>query len=389
MIAVKSLWPLIKESVAQWSEDYAPSMGAALAYYTIFSIAPLLVIAIAVAGFVFGADAARGEIFAQLRGLVGDEGAVAIQGLVKSASETGKGTFAAVAGVVTLLLGATTVFGELQSDLDRIWDAPKSDESGIRGLLRGRLLSFGMILGIGFLLLVSLVLSAALAALARFWDSWFEGWELVLQAVNFVVSFVIVTGLFALIYKLLPRVKIGWMDVWVGAIVTSLLFSVGKLLIGLYLGKSGIASGFGAAGSLVIVLLWVYYSSQIFLLGAEFTKTYAYRHGTRAAEAKPERKGAAPASSDRETPHDDSDSAPPGGNARSGPPPKGLVPMDQGAARGGKPIVADEAMAALAKFRVAAGIAAVVGLIAGEVLNEVRKQRLVRPSRRTWTTGSR
>ena len=375
MIAVKSVWPLIKESVTQWSEDYAPSMGAALAYYTIFSIAPLLVIAIAVAGFVFGADAARGEIFAQLRGMIGDEGAVAIQGLVKSASETGKGTFAAVAGVVTLLLGATTVFGELQSDLDRIWDAPKPKESGIRGLLRGRMLSFGMILGIGFLLLVSLVLSAALAALARFWDSWFEGWEFVLQAVNFVVGFAIITGLFAMIYKLLPRCRIDWKDVWVGAMVTSLLFSVGKLLIGLYLGKSGVASGFGAAGSLVIVLLWVYYSSQIFLLGAEFTKTYAYRHGSRVAQAKPAPAGTKPrrsAQGEADTPED----------AQGTPPltpPEALVPMDRGEPQPHDTFA--NALAGFNKLRIAAGVAAAIGLLAGEVLSEMRARR---PVRRGW-----
>jgi membrane protein len=287
MIAIHSLWPLVKESIAEWSDDYAPSMGAALAYYTIFSIAPLIIIAVAVAGFVFGAEAARGEIFAQLRGMIGDDGAAAVQGLVKSASEPGKGTFAAIAGVVTLLVGATTVFNELQSDLDRIWDVPKSTQSGIKVLLRGRLLSFGMILGVGFLLLVSLVLSAGLSALTRFWDNRFAGWEVVLQAVNFVVTFAIVTGLFAMIYKLLPRCRIEWRDVWVGAMVTSLLFAIGKLLIGLYLGKSGVASGFGAAGSLVIVLVWVYYSSQIFLLGAEFTKTYAHRHGSRIEPTAP------------------------------------------------------------------------------------------------------
>jgi|SRR5882672_1680569 len=286
MFNPKLLWSLTKESVSQWSEDYAPSMGAALAYYTIFSIAPLLVIAIAVAGFFFGADAAHGQIFAQLRGVVGDEGATAIQGLVKSASERGPGTFAAIAGIVMLLIGATTVFGELQSDLDRIWDAPKAREAGIRGMLRGRLLSFGMILGVGFLLLVSLVASAVVSALGHFWSGWFTGWEVLLQFINFLVSFGIVTGLFAMMYKLLPRCDIGWKDVWIGATVTSLLFSIGKLLIGLYLGKSSVASGFGAAGSLVIVLLWVYYSAQIFLLGAEFTKTYAHRHGTRKDSAK-------------------------------------------------------------------------------------------------------
>jgi membrane protein len=382
MIAIKSLWPLVKESASQWSDDYAPSMGAALAYYTIFSIAPLLVIAIAVAGFFFGEDAARGEIFGQLRGLIGDDGATAIQGLVKSAGETGKGTFAAIAGVVTLLLGATTVFNELQTDLDRIWDAPKPESSGVSSLLRGRLLSFGMILGVGFLLLVSLVLSAALSALSKFWDSWFTNWEFVLQAINFAVSFAIITGLFAMIYKLLPRCEIGWKDVWVGATVTSLLFAIGKLGIGLYLGKSGVASGFGAAGSLVIVLLWVYYSSQIFLLGAEFTKTYAYRHGSRREATKPEAKSASPRKSDqgaatdeqRDTEGDratDTDRAP-----KPSAPPRGLVPMDVG-----HPL-ADAPRRRLANLRIAAGIAATLGLVAGEIANELRARRLVRAGRR-------
>jgi len=387
MVSLKSLWSLIKEAVSQWSEDFAPSMGAALAYYTIFSIAPLLVIAIAVAGFFFGQDAASGAIFAQLRGLVGDEGATAIQGLVKSASEPGKGAFAAIAGFVTLLLGATTVFGELQSDLDRIWDAPKQEKSGLWGLLRTRLLSFGMILGIGFLLLVSLVLSAGLSALSHFWDSWFEDWEFVLQAINFLVSFGIVTGLFAMIYKILPRCAIAWKDVWVGAAVTSLLFSIGKLLIGLYLGKSSVTSGFGAAGSLVIVLVWVYYSAQIFLLGAEFTKAYAYSHGTRQAHPKP-------ASS---APQDASEPAPsatggvadasdgkrdvaPGKRRGTGmPPPEALVPMNVGHPLAG---ASAAARTKLAKVRIAAGVAAAIGLLAGEILGELRDRRLMRGGRR-------
>ena len=371
MIAVKSLWPLVKESVSQWSDDYAPSMGAALAYYTIFSIAPLIVIAIAVAGFAFGADAARGEIFAQLRGLIGDEGATAIQGLVKSASEPGQGTFAAIAGVVTLLIGATTVFGELQSDLDRIWDVPKSTESGIVALLRGRLLSFGMILGIGFLLLVSLVLSAGLAALAKFWDTWFEGWEVALQAVNFVVSFAIITGLFAMIYKLLPRCRIEWKDVWVGAMVTSLLFALGKLLIGLYLGKSGVTSGFGAAGSLVIVLVWVYYSSQIFLLGAEFTKTYAHSHGSLIGQRKP----GAPLQA---APRDNAGSS---GANQSAAIPKPAPNADRDA----QPQSAradDDWLDGFNRFRLLAGLAAAIGLVAGEIASEVRQRRLSRSRQR-------
>ena len=370
MIAVKSLWPLVKESVSQWSDDYAPSMGAALAYYTIFSIAPLIVIAVAVAGFAFGAEAARGEIFAQLRGMIGDDGAAAVQALVKSASEPGKGTFAAIVGVVTLLIGATTVFGELQSDLDRIWDAPKSTESGIKALLRGRMLSFGMILGIGFLLLVSLVLSAALSALGQLFDSWFEGWEFVLQAINFVVSFGIITGLFAMIYKLLPRCKIEWRDVWVGSMVTSLLFAIGKLLIGLYLGHSGVASGVGAAGSLVVVLVWVYYSSQIFLLGAEFTKAYAHLHGSRFGEAprvapdKPTagNRGAIPAAS--------------AGPAKSADPRERNEHRDVAASPHGS-------LGSFSKVRIAAGIAATIGLLTGEILDALRSRRPGRASRRS------
>ena len=378
MIDAKSLWSLTKESFSQWSDDFAPSMGAALAYYTIFSIAPLLVIAIAVAGFFFGEDAARGEIFGQLRGLLGDQGATAIEAAVKSANQTGGGTFAAIAGIVTLLLGATTVFGELQSDLDRIWDSPKPKGSGIWGLIRGRLLSFGMVLGIGFLLLVSLVLSAALSALGHVWSGWFPGWDVLLQAINFVIGFVVVTGLFALIYKLLPRCDIGWTDVWIGAAVTSLLFSIGKLLIGLYLGRSSVASSFGAAGSLVIVLLWVYYSAQIFLLGAEFTRTYSYRHGSRKGQAKPAAKASVRSEAGASAETDDAvrADAPPTTPGRPG------KPMPSGkAAPPGKPPLAREPAPALARLRIAAGVAATIGLLAGELLNEVRDHR--RLARRT------
>jgi membrane protein len=368
---LKSVWSLVKESVSQWSEDYAPSMGAALAYYTIFSIAPLLIIAIAVAGFFFGEDAARGQIFEQLRGLLGDNGAGAIEAAVKSASETGGSGIAAIVGVVTLLLGATTVFGELQSNLDRIWDAPKPDHGGLWRLVKGRLLTFGMVLGIGFLLLVSLVLSAGLSALGKFATGWFPGLDLVLQVVNFVVSLAVITGLFAMIYKLLPRVEIAWGDVWVGAGVTSLLFAVGKLLIGLYLARSGAASSFGAAGSLVIVLLWVYYSAQIFLLGAEFTRTYAYRHGTRAGRGKPARSGK-PQASRRGAAEPPSPAPTPAPVAR----PSGARPAPADVAGPYVPI--DRPMPAFAKLRLAAGVAATVGLIAGEVLNELRRRGRLR-----------
>ena len=282
------LWDLVKKSVNAWIEDYAPSMGGALAYYTLFSIAPMLIIVIAIAGFFFGQEAAQGEIVAQLQGLLGEEGAVAIQGLLESASEPTQGILATIGSIVILIIGATTVFGELQSDLDRIWKAPAAEQrSGIWMLIRTRLLSFGMVLAIGFLLLTSLVVSAALAALGTWWGGWFGRWEAVLQIINFAVSFAIITGLFAMIYKILPRVDIGWHDVWIGAAVTALLFTVGKFLIGLYIGKSGVASGYGAAGSFVVLLVWVYYSTQIFLLGAEFTWVYSHEHGSRAGAGAP------------------------------------------------------------------------------------------------------
>lgn len=286
---IKHLWDLAKAAATSWIDDYAPSMGAALAYYTMFSIAPLLLIVISIAGFVFGTDAARGEIIGQLRSLMGDEGARAIQSLIASVSQPGKSMAASIFGVVLLLIGATTVFAELQDDLDRIWRAPDRDKSGgLWALLRTRLLSFGMILGLAFLLLVSLIASAGLAMLGKWWGSFFVGWEVVAHVVNIIVSFALVTGVFALIYKIMPRVQIRWQDVWIGAAVTSLLFAIGKFAIGLYIGKSGVTSGFGAAGSLVAMLVWVYYSAQIFLLGAEFTWTYSNTYGSRKNLSKQE-----------------------------------------------------------------------------------------------------
>jgi membrane protein len=281
-----TLWQLARKSVTAWSNDYASSMGAALAYYTLFSLAPLLLLVISVAGLVFGADAAREQLVAQLGGLIGPEGATAVQGLLKSASEPAKSTLASLVSVITLIVGATSIFAELQSDLDRIWRAPEvAKPSGIWGLLRTRLLSFGLIVSIGFLLLVSLVVSAGLAALGTWWGAWFGGWVIALQIVNQLVSLIFVTALFALMYRVLPSVRVGWRDVWYGAIATGALFTVGKFAIGMYLGKAGVASGFGAAGSIVVMLVWVFYSSQIFLLGAEFTWLYAHDHGSRIDEA--------------------------------------------------------------------------------------------------------
>ena len=278
---VKNWWPLIKEAVTAWVDDYAPSMGAALSYYTVFSLAPVLLIVISVAGLIFGAEAARGEIFGQLRGLMGTDAAKAIEDILTSVNKPAEGVTGTAIGLVLLFIGATTVFGELQDALDRIWRAPERDKtSGWWGLIRARLLSFGMILGIAFLLIVSLVLSAATAALGKWWSGAFGSWEVLAQAVNLLLGYAVTTVAFAMIYKIMPRVKIRWHDVWLGAAVTALLFTVGRFLIGLYIGKSGIASGFGAAGSLVIIFVWVYYSAQIFLLGAEFTWVYARKFGS-------------------------------------------------------------------------------------------------------------
>jgi membrane protein len=279
---------LLKETVKSWSDDYAPSMGAALAYYTLFSIAPLLLIVISIAGLVFGREAAQGEIFGQLQGLMGQEGAEAVQGLLASSDESNSGLIAGALSFLLLLFGATTVFGELQDAFDRIWRVPaKPRKGGLWGLLRARILSFGMMLGISFLLMVSLVVSAGISALGKWWGPLFGMGELVLQMTNLIFSFLLITVLFAMIYKIMPRAKVEWRDVWIGSVVTSFLFSIGKSLIGLYIGKSAVASGFGAAGSLIVLLIWVYYSGQIFLLGAEFTWIFAHHAGSRRGEERP------------------------------------------------------------------------------------------------------
>jgi membrane protein len=273
-------WRLLRDAFSAWIDDYAPSMGAALAFYTLFSIAPLLLIVISVAGLFFGEAAARGAILDQLSTLLGEQSAATVESLLASLNRPAASATGTVVGVITLLVGATTVFGELKDAMDRIWRTPASNGSGIWTLLRARLLSLGLVLGIGFLLLVSLVLSAALAALDKWSASWLVGWELLAQVINFGVSFVMVAAIFGMIYKWMPRQKLSWRDVAVGALITALLFTVGKAVIGLYIGRSGVASPFGAAASLVVLLLWVYYSAQIFLLGAEITAVYTRRHGS-------------------------------------------------------------------------------------------------------------
>ncbi len=272
---------LSKQAITAWLDDAAPSMGAALSYYTIFSLAPLLLIVMSVAGFVFGAEAARGELFGQLRGLMGADAAQSVQTLLASLDKPVQGVGASVVGVALLVIGATSVFGELQNSLDRIWRAPlRKKNSGLWNLLRERLLSIGMILGLAFLLMVSLLAGAFVSALGKWWAPIFGGWEIVAQIANAAVGFILSTLVFAMIYKLMPRAQVRWRDVWIGAIVTSALFTMGKFLIGLYIGKSAVASGFGAAGSIAVILVWVYYSAQIFLIGAEFTWVYAQKFGS-------------------------------------------------------------------------------------------------------------
>ena len=268
----RRLWRTVKSAAIAWKNDSAPSMGAALAYYTVFSIVPLLILIIAVAGLFFGADAVREEIVRELGRLMDETGAEMIDALLESANRPERGITAGVVSIFTLLLGATTVLAELQRALDVIWKAPASKRpKGVWGLLRARFLSLGMILALGFLLVVSLALSTALAALGEWWGGAREDWMRLLEVLNFVFTFAVITAVIAAIYKFMPSVKIHWRDVWVGAAVTALLLAIGKYLIGLYIGRTGIASGFGAAGSLIVILVWVYYSTQIFLLGAEFT----------------------------------------------------------------------------------------------------------------------
>ena len=280
-------YPLVKKSVMAWIDDYAPSMGAAISYYTVFSIAPLMIIVIAVAGFVWGREAVQGEIVGQLSGLIGKEGAQGVQALIESANQPTQGLVATAISIVVLVIGATTVFAELQSSLDRIWQVPKAPKiSGLWAILRSRLLSFGFILGLGFLLLVSLVSNAAIAALGSWASRLLPGWESLLYLINTLFSLGVATVLFAMIFKVMPQAKVGWRDVWTGAGVTAVLFEVGKWLISLYIGKSSVTSSFAAAGSLVVLLVWVYYSAQIFLLGAEFTWVYANAHGSLAGAGK-------------------------------------------------------------------------------------------------------
>ncbi len=280
-MALRDVFGMIKEAFTDWSEDNAPRLGAALAYYTIFSIAPLLLISIAVAGLVFGREAAQGRIVAQMQDLIGYQAAQGVQSMIENARKPGHGLFATVFGVVMLLFGAGGAFNELRAALDVVWEIPPRKGGGLKALLRERLASFATVLVVGFLLLVSLVLSAALSLLEV--KGAFPGSGVLLQVLNNAISLAVITVLFALIFKYLPDAHppVSWKDVWVGAFITSALFTVGKFGLGLYLGRGTIGSAYGAAGSLVLLLVWVYYSAQILFFGAELTQVYARKHGSR------------------------------------------------------------------------------------------------------------
>jgi membrane protein len=276
----KQLRSIAVEAGRGWQRDGAPSMGAALSFYTLFSMAPLLLLVISIAGIAIGTDTARDLLMSQLTALMGEQGAGAVRSVLEAANEHSEGLWSAMVSVITLVIGASTVFAELRRDLDKIWRFEAPASSGAWSFISSRLLSVGMVATIGFLLMVSLAASAAVSALGHMWAGSLPGGAVLLRVLEFAGSFVVITGLFAMIYKILPSASLAWSDVWVGAAVTSLLFWIGKLLIGIYLGRSAIASPFGAAGTLVVVIVWVYYSAQIFFLGAEFTRVYALRLGT-------------------------------------------------------------------------------------------------------------
>ncbi|MEJ7733324.1 MAG: YhjD/YihY/BrkB family envelope integrity protein [Polyangiaceae bacterium] len=281
-----AIWPLLKDTGEDWVEDKASRLAGALAYYTLLSLTPLLVLAVSVSGLVFGEEAARGQIAGQLQAMVGPEAGETIQSILASAKTPSHGVIGTVLSGALLLFGASGVFGELQDSLNTIWEVQPKPGRGIMGLVRDRLFSFTMVLGVAFLLLVSLVLSAGLAALGGVFESALPGGEWVWTVVNIAVSLLVISALFALMYKVVPDAEIAYRDVIVGAVVTAVLFTVGKTLIGLYLGKAGVASPFGAAGSVVVIVVWVYYSANIFFLGAEFTQAYARRFGSRIVPTK-------------------------------------------------------------------------------------------------------
>lgn len=276
-----AFWDVLRSAFREWMGDKVPRLGAALAFYSVLSIAPLLIVAIAIAGMVFGQEAASGQLVDQLRAMVGDQGAEAIQEMLRHADRPDTGSLAAILGIATLLFGASGVFGELQDAMNTIWEVRPKPGRGWLATIKDRFLSFAMVLGTGFLLLVSLILSTAVAAVTHAVGGLMPALGPLLGLADTLVSFVVIAALFAMIFKLLPDAEVSWADVGVGAVLTTLLFLVGKWAIGLYLGRSALASTYGAAGSLVVLLVWMYYSAQILYFGAEFTQAYANRYGSR------------------------------------------------------------------------------------------------------------
>jgi membrane protein len=288
-MSAKQAISLLKETYTKWSDRQAPRLGASVAFYSILSFAPLLVLITAVIALVFGHQSAQGALVNEARELIGARGADTVQTLLKNAQQPASGVFASLVAFVMLLFGASGVFSELQDALNLMWDVKSQTASGLKGMIRQRLFSFGMVLSVGFLLLVLLILSAALAYIGRSFAQLVTMPPFVMQTINFLVSFVVIAGLFGLMFKYVPATKIPWKDVLVGAVGTALLFTIGKQLLGLYLGKASVGSTYGAAGSLVAMVVWIYYSAQIFFFGAEFTHVYAEarRVGNQPAAKKP------------------------------------------------------------------------------------------------------
>ncbi|MEM9925655.1 MAG: YihY/virulence factor BrkB family protein [Cyanobacteria bacterium P01_D01_bin.50] len=278
---LKIIFRLLKQTFKEWQKDKASRLAAALAYYTVFSLAPLLIIAIAIAGAIFGEEAARGEIVGQIQYLVGQQGAEIIETAIENANKPDVSNVASTLSIIALLFGASGVFAQLQEALNTVWEVKAKPQQGLINFIRKRFLSFSAVLGIGFLLLVSLVVSTVLSALNNYMSGFLPGFDWLWQILNLAISFGVITLLFALMYKFLPDVKIRWNDVWVGAIITTILFVIGKFVLGFYLGRGSFGSTYGAAGSLVVVLAWVYYSAQILFFGAEFTQVYARKFGSR------------------------------------------------------------------------------------------------------------
>jgi membrane protein len=282
-----NLWPLVKRTFTEWNRHEAPRLGAALAFYTVLSLAPLVIVVLAIVSLALGESSAQAQLTGQVEQMVGADGADAVKGILERGDRPGAGLFASILGTLTLLFGASGVFGELRASLNTLWDLPAPKSSGIFNMIRERLLSFGMVLAIGFLLLVALIVSALFAAMGKFLGGLLPLPEAVMQAGTFVLSLAGITGLFGLILRYVPDTRMAWRAVWVGAFTTAVLFTMGKFLIGLYLGKATIASSYGAAGSLVVLIVWVYYSAQIFFFGAQFTQVYAERGAGRRTRSSP------------------------------------------------------------------------------------------------------